>query len=83
MLKKLAKFSPLALLGVTMSGNVITLETSDMLTLAWSVGEQMSGYLTNALLIIGVGLIVVFGFLIVNKLFAVTRVWGGKRRRRR
>lgn len=83
MFKKIAKFLPLGLLGVTMgSGNIPQLETADITSLASSVAGQMGGFITNALMIAGIGLIMVFGFLLVNKLFGVLRLKkGGKRRR--
>lgn len=82
MFKKLAKFSPLALLWVTMSGNVPQLEVADITSLGSTVAGQMGGFITNALMIIGIGLIMVFGFLLVNKLFKVVRIGWGKKRRR-
>jgi len=82
MLKKLAKLFPLALLGVTMSGNVPTLEAADITSLGSTVAGQMGGFITNALMIAGIGLILVFGFLVVNKLFGILRLKKGGRRRR-
>jgi len=82
MLKKLAKLFPLALLGVTMSGNVPTLETADITSLGSTVAGQMGGFITNALMIAGIGLILVFGFLVVNSVFRMLKLKKGGRRRR-
>jgi len=82
MLKKLAKLFPLALLGVTMSGNVPTLEAADITSLGSTVAGQMGGFITNALMIAGIGLILVFGFLVVNKVFGILKLKKGGRRRR-
>jgi len=65
-----------------MSGNVPTLETADITSLGSTVAGQMGGFITNALMIAGIGLILVFGFLVVNKLFGILRLKKGGRRRR-
>lgn len=57
-----------------MSGNVPQLEVADITSLGSTVAGQMGGFITNALMIIGIGLIMVFGFLLVNKLFKVVRI---------
>ena len=81
-MKNFAKLAPLALLWVTMSGNVPALEASDITTLWTTVAGQMWGFITNSLLIAWIGLIMVFGFLVVNKLFGILRLKKGGRRRR-
>jgi len=74
-MNKFAKFlAPLATLWVSIgSGGVPTLETADITALASAVGGQMGGFITNMLLVVGVGLILTFGFLIVRKLTGITR----------
>lgn len=83
MFSKLAKWAPLALIGVTVStGWVATLETSDITSLASAVGQQMQWFMINSLLIAGIGLIMLFGFLVISKLYGILRLkkWGKRRR---
>lgn len=82
--QKITAVAPLLLAGVTMgSGSVPTLEVADITSMASSVSTQMGGFITNSVMIAGIGLIMVFGFLLVNKLYGVLRIGKGKKSRRR